>query len=204
MKKSSMQVFFILGLIFSSVSSLQAHAQLRERFYLWGQKNFDQKGVEQQGELWASERILLDQDGANLLQLGVQVRATQIGENLTSGGMSHNNLSSLWAVVPQAYWLYSFNDEYSLIANLRVGSFSDQLRFALRDFRVEGAVIVDKVLKNGMTVGLGASRTTNLGRLLYLPLLHILYPINDKWLLDVILPGRGEIAYLPDNKTEIR
>lgn len=170
---------------------------IRDQASVWTQKMSSDSGENTLIETWVSKRWLLDDEGSSLLQLGIQARNTNFAS------FSAGTIDDLWMVVPQANLLKSLNDQYSLIANLRFGAFSDFKQFGREDFRVEGAVILDRVESERFTWGLGVGRVSNFGRVIFVPLLHVLWTINERWLLDAFLPGKLELLYLPSSKLEL-
>lgn len=188
-----MRIKFILySLVLVSFS---LSAQVRDRATIWHQGLSSDSGERNLTEAWVSERWLLDEDGTGLFQFGVQARRTELPQ-------SELLPDDVWMIVPQGNLLYAIDEKYSLIANLRVGVFSDMRDVDRDDFRVEGALVLDRYLSDRLTIGGGFGRVSNFGRVVHVPLLHIVWSISEKWLLDAMLPGRLDLMYLPSPKLE--
>ncbi len=106
-------------------------------------------------------------------------------------------------LVPQVNLLHSLSDTYSVIFNFRYGAFGDLHTINGRTLRPEGAVIFDKYLNENLTLGLGLARGSNFGKIVNIPLVHVIWMINEKWMLDALLPSRLDLMYLPNSKTEL-
>lgn len=176
------------------MNAYPSYAQVRDRAYLWHQPMSSDSGELSIAEGWVSERWFLDEEGSKLLQFGVQTRRTEISET----GIEND----LWIIAPQINYLQTLNERYSLIVNIKAGLFSDLQRVTSEDFRPEGAVILDRYVSEMFTWGLGAGRVSNFGRVIFVPLLHIVWSISPKWMLDAVLPGKLDLLYLPNSKLE--
>jgi hypothetical protein len=71
-----------------------------------------------------------------------------------------------------------------------------------QDVRAEGAVVLDVFENESFTWGAGIGRVSNFGRVIYVPLFHIVWSISPKWMMDAMLPGRLDLLYLPSSKLE--
>jgi hypothetical protein len=99
--------------------------------------------------------------------------------------------------------LRTLNDRHTLAVAVRPGLFGD-LRGGLGDdFRVEGAVFVDRVVTPRTTVGLGMSYTSNFGRVLPVPVLHVVHRRGRRLLVDGLLPSRLDVWYFPRKGLEL-
>jgi hypothetical protein len=98
--------------------------------------------------------------------------------------------------------LHSLSDAYTLVATLRPGIFSDMKNITREHFRLEGAFFVDKQMSDNFTVGLGIARSSNFGRVLLLPILHMLYFGGSSFMLDVLLPSRADLWFYPSKSLE--
>jgi hypothetical protein len=183
--------FFIL------LFSLSVQAQIRDRASVTYQGMSSNSGESGIAESWISERWFLDEEGNSLLQVGLQTRRTELA------GFGSALPDDVWMVVPQANYLHSINEKYSILANLRAGAFSDFQRFGSDDLRVEGAIVLDRIQSDQFTWGLGLGRVSNFGRVIFVPLVHIIWTINEKWLFDAMLPGKFDLLYMPSSKWEL-
>ncbi len=98
--------------------------------------------------------------------------------------------------------LHSLSEAYTLVATLRPGIFSDFKTITRDHFRLEGAVFVDRQMSETFTLGLGIARSSNFGRVLLLPILHVLYFGGSSFMLDVLLPSRAELWFYPTKSLE--
>lgn len=98
--------------------------------------------------------------------------------------------------------LHSLSDAYTLVATLRPGIFSDFKNIGSDHFRIEGAFFIDKQMSESFTMGLGVARSSNFGRVLLLPIVHILYFGGSTFMLDILLPSRAELWFYPTKSLE--
>ncbi|MGQ9806809.1 MAG: DUF6268 family outer membrane beta-barrel protein [Chlorobiales bacterium] len=98
--------------------------------------------------------------------------------------------------------LHSLSDAYTLVATLRPGIFSDLKNLKRDHFRLEGAFFVDKQMSDNFTLGLGIARSSNFGRVLILPIVHVLYFGGSSFMLDILLPSRAELWFYPTKSLE--
>lgn len=188
-----MKVFFFVLLM---LSINLAWSQIRDRASLSFQQMSSDSGERSLADAWISERWALDPDGLTMLQAGVQTRRTELPV-----GLSQNQ--ELWMLVPQFNLLHSLSDSYSMIMNFRYGAFGDFEDINGRTLRAEGALIIDKYLSDTLTVGLGLARGSNFGKIVNIPVVHLIWMINEKWMLDALLPSRLDLMFLPNSKTEL-
>lgn len=186
--------FFLTVLLFYSTS---LYSQIRDRAAISYQGMSSNSGESGIAESWLSERWFLDEEGNSLLQFGLQARRTELA------GFGPAIPNDVWLVVPQVNLLHSLNDRYSILANFRLGAFSDFKNFGSDDIRAEGAVVLDRVESDQFTWGLGLGRVSNFGRVIFVPLVHLIWTINEKWLLDAMLPGKLDLLYMPSSKWEL-
>jgi hypothetical protein len=191
--KTSVALFQMAALLFF----LDAHGQVRERLMLTGQLNTPNGSLQQQLDAYLGERFLLDSDGNTLLSVGVQYRKSWVGST------SQGTPTQLQMVVPTLTTVHSLNERWTLVAQLRVGAFGDLKNFGIQDMRIEGALFFDRVYSDTLTIGYGAARSSNFGRVLYVPLLHVLKNFGDQFLLDALLPSRIDFWYFPSTDWEI-
>ncbi len=98
--------------------------------------------------------------------------------------------------------LHSLSDTYTLVATLRPGVFSDFKNLTREHFRLEGAFFIDRQMSESLTLGLGIARSSNFGRVLLLPIVHVLYFGGSSYMLDVLLPSRAELWFYPTKSLE--
>jgi hypothetical protein len=107
-------------------------------------------------------------------------------------------LSFLSAAITYAH---SVSDSHTLVASFRPGIFADLSSFSGGAFRPEGFFLWDYQSTPELTVGLGIARGSNFGRVLIVPVVHLLWT-SESWLLDVFAPAKAEIWYLPNPQWE--
>ncbi len=211
--QSRVHIFFVLVvIILVSVGTAQvASAQLRDRAALWVEAlpSADLESINgassptlqaQAAEVYAAERFFLDEDGADLLNVALSYRNSFIQTNGAPGLAGVRNVG--W-IVPIVTWLHSINERDTIIIQGRPGVFTDYTRINGDHFRMEGSVLWDRIWNDRWTLGVGFARTSNFGKVLYLPLFHALGIIGKDLWLDLLLPGRGELYFLPSKDWEL-
>jgi hypothetical protein len=89
---------------------------------------------------------------------------------------------------------------YSLARPAMMSDLEGSLGF--RDFRLEGAVFGEYRMSSKLRIGPGLSRSSAFGRVLWIPLMRVLYRPAPKILIDGVLPSRLDAWYLPSKKWE--
>jgi hypothetical protein len=72
----------------------------------------------------------------------------------------------------------------------------------INDFRLEAAIFGEYRMSSKLRIGPGLSRSSAFGRVLWIPLMRVLYRPAPKVLVDGILPSRLDVWYLPSKKWE--
>lgn len=185
----------VVVLIVTNVPGL-AQAQTRDRLSVTYDHLGNAEGVSANFyEANANHRFFLDEDGASLLTVGAQYRSLQLQSTPTG-------YKQLELLVPQFSLAQIINDEYSIILNARPGFFGDFEGDFGRSFRFEGGAVVTKVYDETLTLGLGVGRGSNFGRDLIVPLLQVLWLPTSTVMVDVLLPVKAEVWYLPSRTWE--
>lgn len=186
-------------------------AQMRDRASLWFEglpsaELADGNGASgasiqaQAAEFYVADRFFLDEEGSSLLNVALSFRNNFIQTQNAPGLGGVRNVAG---IVPILTLLHSIDEKNTLVVQARPGIFTDFTNMDGDHFRMEGSVLWDHVWNERWTLGLGAARTSNFGKVLYLPLFHALGMIgNDLW-LDLLLPGRGELYFLPSKDWEL-
>ena len=99
--------------------------------------------------------------------------------------------------------LRSLSERTSLVVVARPGLFSDLRNVDLSHFRPEGIVFADRVVSEKTTLGLGVAYTSNFGRALPVPVLHVVHVASPKVLVDGLLPARLDVWYYPRKGLEL-
>lgn len=101
-----------------------------------------------------------------------------------------NSPSTLHVAHAEVMVLKTLNDRHTVISTLRPGVYGTQ-------FRVEGAAFVDRIVSPRTTLGGGLSYASSYGKLLPIPVLHIVSRPSKRILIDALLPARGEVWWMP-------
>lgn len=143
-------------------------------------------------------RTVRGRDDNTVLVNGLFYRRSDVG----FGGVGSED-RALHAVYYDFLALRTLDDRHTLAVALRPGLFGT-LDYELGDqFRLEGAVFVDRLLTPRTTVGLGLSYTSNLGRVLPIPVVHIVHRRGRRVLIDGLLPSRLDLWYFPRKGVEV-
>jgi hypothetical protein len=164
----------------------------------------------QQAHLNVSLRTIIGEEGETIITNGLQYRFLKaIFDNVVFPNIYNLQVTYPYPREHEYHFLFydflmlhSLSDAYTLIATLRPGIFSDFKTITRNHFRLEGAVFIDKQMKENFTLGLGIARSSNFGRVLLLPILHILYFGGSTFMLDVLLPSRAELWFYPTKSLE--
>lgn len=133
----------------------------------------------------AAHQMFLDEEGSNLLTIGVNYSRTMLtDENL----LGVDKTRELQTIVPSFNLMRIIDEQYSLILTLRPGFYGDMSGDLNEDFRLEGGAVLTKYISDKLTLGLGIARGTNLGRDLVVPLFQFLYFATDKVVVRGLLP----------------
>lgn len=105
----------------------------------------------------------------------------------------------------QASFLYMkiLNRKWMLYALGRPSMMTDLDDVDGQDFRFEAAVFTEYGFSRKFRAGLGISRSSAFGRVLWVPLARILYRPARKVLIDGILPSRLDAWYIPSKQWEL-
>ncbi|NQZ02066.1 MAG: hypothetical protein HRT45_15505, partial [Bdellovibrionales bacterium] len=144
-------------------------------------------------------QLLLDDEGSNLLTIGVNYSEITLTDKTLFGPDGQRVLRTL---IPDAKLMKILSDEYSLVVNLRPGFYGDLKGDLGNDFRLEGGVVVTRLMTDSLTLGLGVGRGSNLGRDVVVPLLQFLYFASDRVVMRGLLPVQASVWYIPDQKWE--
>ena len=86
--------------------------------------------------------------------------------------------------------LKTFDERHTLISVLRPGLYGDA-------FRVEGAAFVDRIVSSRTTIGAGLSYGSAYGKVLPIPVVHLVSRPSRRVLVDALLPVRGDVWWMP-------
>lgn len=142
----------------------------------------------------AAHRLLLD-GGNTMLLLGAQYRGATVQLPTLPTPGNEDGTVDLVVATADLGMFRTLNDRHTLIAVLRPGSFG-----TLKDagqLRVEGAVFVDRIVSSRATVGAGLSYASSFGRVLPIPVVHVVARPRRQLLVDALLPSRADVWWLP-------
>ncbi|WP_043579298.1 hypothetical protein [Gemmatimonas phototrophica] len=137
---------------------------------------------------------LVRQQGNTIVLVGGQWRAVRAAlprAPLTNRpGAVGDAFTSLQVATAELMLLRSVGDRHTLVSLLRPGLYGDA-------FRVEGAAFVDRIVSPRTTIGAGLSYASSFGRLLPIPVVHVLSRPSRRLLVDALLPARGDLWWMP-------
>jgi hypothetical protein len=146
-----------------------------------------------------SHRVLLD-GGNTMLLIGGLFR--RVEADLPATGATVPAATTLDVATADLWLARTLSDTRTLFVVLRPGLYGDG-RDAANQLRVEGAVFVDKIRSPRSTVGLGLSLSSNFGRVLPVPVVHIVARPKRQVLVDALLPARADVWWLPRRGLDI-
>jgi hypothetical protein len=157
------------------------------------------RDVEQRAlQLALAHRVIRDR-GNTMLLVGAQYRDTRValtglGAPLSGGATSLTN--RVQVVTADLWLLRTLNAKHTLVAVARPGVYGD-LDAIGNQWRVEGALFVDRIMSSRTTLGVGMSYASNFGRVLAVPVLHVVARPRRRLLVDALLPSRADLWWMP-------
>jgi len=138
-------------------------------------------------------RLVRDQ-GNTILVLGGQwrgVRATLPRERARLQGQDAlDEFTDLHVVAADLLLLRTVGTKHTFVSVLRPGFYGET-------FRVEGAAFVDRIVTPRTTIGAGLSYASSFGKLLPIPVVHVVSRPARRVLVDVLLPARADVWWMP-------
>jgi hypothetical protein len=108
------------------------------------------------------------------------------------------------AIYYEGLFLQTLSEKFQLALALRAGLFSDMNNINLSHFRAEPIAFLDWFVDDKFILGLGfAYGTSNFGRLVNTPLLHIYWIPSPEILVDALLPTRLDVWYYPTKQIDV-
>lgn len=148
--------------------------------------------------LTAAHRSVRGAEGNTVLVNGIFYRRTDLRTPRIPG-----RDPTLHALYYDLLVLRTLDDKHTLAVAVRPGLFGNLDGELGRQFRVEGATFVDRIMTPRTTIGLGLSYTSNFGRVLPVPVLHVVHRRGRKVLIDGLLPSRLDVWYFPRKGIEL-
>lgn len=176
-------------------------AQATNRFTANYQKLGGANGIAtDSASVQGNHRFLLDEEGSNLLTVGLGLTQTTLEDDRSTGPDRYRELRTL---VPSFSLMRILNEEYSLVVTLRPGFYGTLNDNLGDDFRLEGGVVVTKFVSENLTMGFGLGRGTNFGRDLIVPLFQFVWFASEKVVVRGLLPIRASAWYIPTQDWEL-
>ncbi|MCA2982698.1 hypothetical protein [Gemmatimonas sp.] len=150
-----------------------------------GRDSYTQQGVQVQ----LSHRVVREQ-GRSIVLLGGQWRGVQVALPQPSGAREPNTLTTLHVAAADLMLLRTVGERHTVVGVLRPGLYGESVR-------AEGALFVDRIVSPRTTVGAGLSYGSAYGKLLPIPVVHVLSRVSRRVLVDALLPARGDIWWMP-------
>lgn len=158
--------------------------------------------TQQSVQLQAAHRVLLD-GGNTMLLIGAQYRGVRVALPAAMPASSpvippaiSEASTDLHVAAADLWLLRTLDDRHTLVTVLRPGLYGD-LDDAGAQFRTEGALFVDRILSPRTTVGVGLSYGSNFGRVLPIPVVHVVARPRRRLLVDALLPARADLWWMP-------
>ncbi len=139
------------------------------------------------------QRFVRDQ-GNTIAVVGGQIRVVRAAlpsaRASLQGSTTFDAFTTLRVVTADLMVLRSVGTKHTLVGVLRPGFYGES-------FRVEGAAFVDRIVSARTTIGAGLSYASSFGKLLPIPVLHVVSRPSRRVLIDAVLPARGDIWWMP-------
>ncbi|MBL7997396.1 MAG: hypothetical protein JNL32_02045 [Candidatus Kapabacteria bacterium] len=146
----------------------------------------------------------LDNDGSTLLTNSIGYRNVRIGLPVQRSTQVAATALNVHFLAYEGTLLRTLSDKFQLVANVRAGVFSDMKNVDVNHLRIEPTAFLDYFVSDELTLGLGfAYQTSNFGRLISVPVLHVFYIGGSEFLIDGILPSKIDFWYYPSKTWEI-
>lgn len=161
------------------------------------------------------KRSVLNEEGSAVLTSTLSYRYTSLNYTFDSPGLPvngdpegmyrtdlANNGVDLHLIRADLLYMKILNRKWLLYALGRPMMASDLDGVDIEDFRLEAAVFTEYRFGRKFRGGLGISRSSSFGRVLWVPLARIFYRPARKVLIEGILPSRLDAWYIPSKNWE--
>lgn len=149
-----------------------------------GDRAFRQQGA----QATLAHRVLRDQ-GSTVLLLGAHWRGVRATLPRVAGA-ADDTPTDLHVATAELMLLRTVGDRHTVVGVARPGLYGDALR-------VEGALFVDRIVSPRTTLGVGMSYASSFGKLLPIPVVHVVARPRRRVLVDALLPARGDVWWMP-------
>jgi Domain of unknown function (DUF6268) len=120
-----------------------------------------------------------------------------------NGDFTYSSITA-HAIYYEGIYLQTLSDKFQLALALRAGIFTDFNNVNLSHFRAEPLFFLDYFFDDKFIAGLGfVYNTSNFGRLISVPLLHIYWIPSSEVLVDGLLPTRLDVWYYPSKQVDL-
>ena len=145
--------------------------------------------TQQSAQLQLAHRVVREQ-GRSILLVGGMWRGVQAALPHPGTAANRDALTTLHVAVADLMLLRTAGERHTLVGVLRPGLYGETVR-------AEGAVFVDRIVSSRTTIGAGMSYASSFGKLLPIPVVHVLSRVSRRVLVDALLPARGDLWWMP-------
>lgn len=145
--------------------------------------------AQQSAQVTVAHRLLRDQ-GNSIWLLGAHWRGVRVDLPRAVSAGTANASTTLHVATADLMLLRTVGERHTVVGVLRPGVYGDALR-------AEGAVFVDRIVSPRTTIGAGMSYASSFGRLLPIPVVHVVARPARRVLVDALLPARGDVWWMP-------
>lgn len=145
--------------------------------------------TQQAMQVTLAHRVVRDQ-GNTIVLLGGQWRGVQAALPRTRRAGTTPDITTLHVATAELMMLRTIGERHTLVGVLRPGLYGN-------DVRAEGAAFVDRIVSPRTTLGVGLSYASSFGKLLPIPVVHVVSRPSKRVLVDALLPARGDVWWMP-------
>jgi len=145
--------------------------------------------TQQAMQVTLAHRLVRDQ-GNTIVLLGGQWRGVQAALPRTRRTGTTPDVTTLHVAAAELMMLRTIGERHTLVGVLRPGLYGN-------DVRAEGAAFVDRIVSPRTTLGVGLSYASSFGKLLPIPVVHVVSRPSKRVLVDALLPARGDVWWMP-------
>jgi len=145
-------------------------------------------------QVQAAHRLVRD-GGTTIVTIGGLFRSVRLALPTQSTIASEDGTVDLVMATAELGLVRRLNQRHTLVSVLRPGAFGTPADAG--QLRVEGAVFVDRILSARTVVGAGMSYASNFGRVLPIPVLHLVTQPSATLRVDALLPSRADLWWMP-------
>lgn len=151
-------------------------------------------GTQQVLQVQAAHRLVRD-GGKTIVSIGGLFRNVRLALPTRSAMANEDGTVDLVMATAELGLVRRLNQRHTLVSLVRPGVFGTSVDGG--QLRIEGAVFVDRVLSARTVVGAGMSYASSFGRLLPIPVLHLVTQPSATFRIDALLPSRADLWWMP-------